>query len=58
MSECSVCGGEFPEKELLRCHDCGKAYCPKCARKDPIIEALGICHDCEEVFTDEDDIEE
>jgi len=35
MPECSVCGREFPEGQLLRCYDCGKAYCPECAEKDP-----------------------
>jgi hypothetical protein len=55
MPKCLKCGEEFPESQLFRCHDCGRYYCSKCAKKDPIIEALGICSDCEEVFTDEED---
>ena len=34
MPRCSVCGREFPEDQLRRCYDCGKAYCPKCAEKE------------------------
>ena len=47
MPKCSVCGEEFPESQLLYCYDCGKAYCPKCAEKDPTIKELGVCPDCE-----------
>ncbi len=42
MSRCSVCGREFPEGRLLRCYDCGKAYCPECAEKNPTIKELGV----------------
>lgn len=55
MPRCSVCGREFPEERLLRCYDCGKAYCPECAEKDPTIKELGVCPDCEEVFEAEED---
>ena len=55
MARCSVCGREFPESQLRRCYDCGKAYCPECAEKDPTIKELGVCPDCEEVFEAEED---
>jgi DNA-directed RNA polymerase subunit H (RpoH/RPB5) len=55
VPKCDVCGEEFPESQLLRCYDCGKAYCPRCAEKDPTIKELGVCPDCEEVFEDEED---
>lgn len=55
MPRCSVCGREFPESKLVRCCDCGKAYCPKCADDDPTIGKLGVCPDCEEVFEAEED---
>ena len=55
MPSCSVCGREFPEERLLRCYDCGNAYCLKCAEKDPTIKELGVCPDCEEVFEAEED---
>lgn len=45
----------MPQEQLLRCYDCGKAYCPECAEKDPTIKELGVCPDCEEVFEDEED---
>jgi len=48
MASCSVCGREFPESQLRRCYDCGKAYCPECAEKDPTIKELGVCPDREE----------
>jgi len=55
MPKCDVCGEEFPDEQLIRCYDCGKAYCPECAEKDPTIKELGVCPDCEEVFEDEED---
>jgi hypothetical protein len=55
MPKCSVCREEFQESQLLHCYDCGKAYCLKCAEKDPNLKELGICPDCEEVFADEED---
>jgi hypothetical protein len=55
MPKCARCSEEFPEDELLRCSDCKKYYCSKCAKKDPTIETLGVCSDCEEVFTDEEE---
>ena len=55
MSRCSVCEREFPESQLRRCYDCGKAYCPECAEKNPTIKELGVCPDCEEVFEAEED---
>lgn len=48
MPRYSVCRGEFPESQLQRCYDCGKAYCPECAEKYPAIRELGVCPDCEE----------
>jgi len=48
MPRCSACGREFPEEELTRCGECGKAYCQKCAEKDPDLEELGTCSDCQE----------
>lgn len=55
MPRCSVCKQEFPENLLLRCYDCGKAYCRKCAERNPTIKKLGACPDCEEVFEAEED---
>jgi len=55
MPRCSVCGREFPEKHLIRCGECGKAYCERCAEKDPAIKELGVCSDCEEVYEAEED---
>jgi uncharacterized C2H2 Zn-finger protein len=55
MPKCDVCGGEFQESQLLRCYDCGKAYCPEYAEKDPTVKELGFCPDCEEVFEAEED---
>lgn len=40
---------------MRTCYDCGKAYCPRCAEEDPTIKELGVCPDCEEVFTAEED---
>jgi len=50
MPKCDVCWEEFPEEQLTCCYDCGKAYCPGCAGKDPTIRELGVCPDCGEVF--------
>jgi hypothetical protein len=55
MPRCSVCGEEFPEWQLIRCGDCGKAYCRKCAEEDPTILVLGVCPDCEEAHEAEED---
>jgi hypothetical protein len=55
MPRCSVCGLEFSEEDLIRCSECGKAYCLKCAEKDPTIKELGVCPDCEEVYETEED---
>ena len=55
MSRCDVYGGEFQEDQLLRCYDCGKAYCLRCAEEDPTIKELGVCPDCKEVFEAEED---
>ena len=54
MPICSVCRKKFRKNQLLRCYDCGKAYCPNCAKKNPTIKTLGVCPDCEEVFELED----
>ncbi len=53
MPKCSVCGREFREDQLLRCYDCGRAYCEECAPRT--IKELGVCPDCEEVFEAEED---
>ena len=58
MPECSVCGEEFTKEQLIRCYDCGKAYCPECAEKDLTIKELGVCPDCEEFWESEDDLDE
>ena len=55
MPRCSVCGREFPEEQLIRCGECGRAYCPECAEQDPTILGLGVCPDCEEVYEAEED---
>lgn len=56
MPRCSTCGREFPEELLLRCWECGKAYCEKCAEEWPrTIKELGVCPDCEEVYETEED---
>jgi hypothetical protein len=55
MARCSVCGQEVPEGQLLRCGECGKAYCSECAERDLTIKELGVCPDCEEVYEQEED---
>jgi len=40
---------------MLRCIECGKAYCEKCAEKDGTVKELGVCSDCEEVYEAEED---
>jgi len=55
MPNCSACGRDFPDGQLLRCWECGKAYCPECAEFDPTIKELGVCPDCEEVYEAEED---
>ena len=55
MGRCSICGKEVPREELLRCGECGKAYCPVCAEKDSTIKELGVCPNCEEVYETEED---
>jgi hypothetical protein len=51
----SLSAGGSSGGQLLRCYDCGRAYCPECAEKDPAIKELGVCPDCEEVFEDNED---
>ena len=58
MPPCSVCGREFPEAKVVKCSECGKAYCEECASEEPFMSALGICSDCEEFWEAEDDLEE
>jgi len=55
MTICDVCKKEVPRYEVIRCHECGKVYCKKCAEKDPTIKELGVCPDCEEVYEAEED---
>jgi len=55
MPVCSGCGMEFDEDDLLRCGECGKAYCDKCAEADGSIKEFGVCSDCEEVYEGEED---
>jgi len=56
---CDVSGykkvNEVLERLILRCIECGKTYCEKCAEKDGTVKELGVCSDCEEVYEAEED---
>jgi len=53
MPECSVCGEEFPGEELLRCRQCGKAYCETCSE----LNDDDLCPDCAEKEDEEEEEE-
>lgn len=55
MTTCSECGREVSREGLVRCFECGKAYCKECADTDLTIKELGVCPDCEEVYEAEED---
>ena len=55
MARCSVCGREFPEKQLIRWGNAGRFTVRNVQRRDPTIKELGACPDCEEVFEAEED---
>jgi len=40
---------------LVRCSECGEAYCKECASKDSSMRVLGICSDCEETWQAEEE---
>ncbi len=46
LARCEICGAEVPEEELIRCMQCGKAYCRRCAEKDQAILETGLCAEC------------
>jgi len=46
---------EFAEEDLVRCGECGRAFCDKCAEADESIKEFGVCSDCEEVYEAEED---
>jgi hypothetical protein len=52
LVECLGCHKLFPEKEIVRCYDCGRTFCEECA--GPAF-SVGLCSDCEEVFEAEED---
>jgi hypothetical protein len=56
MPTCDVCGEEFEEDELIRCEECGKAYCLKCAEDDPNLREFGICSNCTESSEEEEEV--
>jgi recombinational DNA repair protein (RecF pathway) len=53
--ECSVCGRELTEDQLIRCKRCGRAFCEECAGDK--LNEQGICSECAE-GKDEDEEEE
>jgi len=55
MPYCSSCGSYVPLEGLLKCSECGKTFCNKCAEEDGSIKELGVCSDCEEVYEGEED---
>jgi hypothetical protein len=42
MPECSVCGEEFPEEDLLHCRQCSRKYCDICSE----LNDDDLCPDC------------
>jgi len=55
MATCSVCGEEIVEDRVYQCYDCGRVYCKECVKKYPTIKTLGLCPDCEEALTGEEE---
>jgi predicted sulfurtransferase len=54
--ECSVCGREFTEDQLIRCKRCGKAFCEECAENG--LNEQRICSECAKRKTEEKDEDE
>jgi len=50
LVECSECGEEVPQDEVVYCQDCGVPLCPQCG-------VLGFCSNCAEVWEAEEDLE-
>lgn len=43
---------------MASCSECGAAYCLVCTAKEPSMEALGVCSDCEEAWAAEEDLDD
>lgn len=52
LQVCSECHQSYPLSKVIKCYECGRIICQKCA---PSTFSLGVCPPCEEVFEGEED---